>query len=299
MVEAVSPGLAKGDTIVRRRFVLCLVALVGAIGIAGCGQAEPSPLPTAPPDSRIDQILEKLDELEAQVAILSMPTTAPAVVEKPAPTQMPGTVVPAPTHVMMEEAKVQDVAIVENYAATRFFPRNIVVLKDIPVRLYLTRLHREHVNKFAIEPFYRSSEVILPGEIGVIEFTPDQVGEFKIHNVGHNFDAALVVVETEEERKRYIEERGKQMYALIHSVDDFRIFPERLLLQSGIPATIFNISLVAEHKVSIKPFYDPRDLNVRPKKITPIEFTPDRTGEFTIRHEIHGFTGDLIVDENK
>ena len=211
MVEAVSPLMAKGDTIVRTRFIKGLVALVAAIGIAGCGQAEPSPLPTATPDSRVDRILEKLDELgdrlielEAQAVILSVPIPTPAVVEKPAPIQMTGTLVPTPTHEMMEEAKVQDVAIIENYAATRFFPRNIVVLKDIPVRLYLTRLHREHVNKFAIEPFYRSSDVILPGEIGVIEFTPYQVGEFKIHNIGHNFDAALVVVETEEERKRYI-----------------------------------------------------------------------------------------------
>ena len=89
------------------------------------------------------------------------------------------------------------------------------------------------------------------------------------------------------------------MYALIHSVDDFRIFPDRLVVQSAIPATIFNISLVAEHKVSFKPFYDPSDFNVRPKNITPIEFTPNRTGEFTIRHENHGITGDLIVNENK
>ena len=139
MVEAVSPLMAKGDTIVRTRFIKGLVALVAAIGIAGCGQAEPSPLPTATPDSRVDRILEKLDELgdrlielEAQAVILSVPIPTPAVVEKPAPIQMTGTLVPTPTHEMMEEAKVQDVAIIENYAATRFFPRNIVVLKDIP-----------------------------------------------------------------------------------------------------------------------------------------------------------------------
>ena len=51
---------------------------------------------------------------------------------------------------MEMEEDIQEVSIIENYAANRFFPQNIVVLKDIPVRLYLTRLHREHVNRFTI-----------------------------------------------------------------------------------------------------------------------------------------------------
>ena len=92
----------------------------------------------------------------------------------------------------------------------------------------MTRLHREHVNRFTIEPFYSSSEVILPGEIGIIEFIPDQVGESKIRNVGHNFEADLVVVETEEEAKKRIADRGIQMYSLIHSVDDFRRYLQKV-----------------------------------------------------------------------
>ena len=133
----------------------------------------------------------------------------------------------------------------------------MVVLKDVPVRMYLTRLHREHINRFTIDPFYDSSEVILPGEIGVIEFVPDQVGEFKIRNVGHKFDATLVLVETVEEANRLKLERGRQMVALIHSVDDFRIFPDKLVLVKGLPARIHNISLVAEHQVSFGPFTRP------------------------------------------
>ena len=171
------------------------------------------------------------------------------------------------------------------------------VVKDIPVKLYLTRLHREHVNRFTIAPFYDSSKVILPGEIGLIEFLPDQVGEFKISNVGHNFHATLVVVETEKEAKIRIEERGVQMYSLIHSIDDFRIFPNRLVVQKGIRTRIHNISLITEHRVSIEPFDVPTDLNVRPKEISIVEFTPDKAGEFTIRHELHGFTGQFIVED--
>ena len=97
--------------------------------------------------------------------------TTPEPTPRPTPTPTPETIGKQPT--------AQEIAIIENYAATRFFPRWIVVIKDIPVRLYLTRLHREHVNRFTIEPFFSSSEVILPGEIGVIEFLPDQAGDTK------------------------------------------------------------------------------------------------------------------------
>jgi len=153
---------------------------------------------------------------------------------------------PAPTFGAHGES-IQEFAVIENYAADRFFPRWIVVLKDVPVRMYLTRLHREHINKFTIAPFLDSSDVILPGEVGVMEFVPDQVGEFKILNVGHGGEATLVVVETEEEAKQLISERGIQMYALIHSIDDFRMFPDKLVVQMGIPVTIHNISLIDQH----------------------------------------------------
>ncbi len=203
---------------------------------------------------------------------------------------------PAMDMTMMDGERVQELSIIENYAATRFFPQWIVVLKDVPVRMYLTRLHREHVNRFSIDPFYSSSEVILPGEIGLIEFVPDQVGAFKIRNVGHNFEADLVVVETLEEARQLVTERGRQMFSLIHSVDDFRIFPDRLVLQEGIPARIHNISLLADHQVSLRPFDDPAEINVRPREISIVDFTPRESGLFTIRHELHGFTGELVVE---
>ena len=137
---------------------------------------------------------------------------------------------------------VQEIGIIENYAANRFWSQHILVIKDIPVRLYLTRLHREHDNRFSIEPFYSTSEVILPGEVGVMEFVPDRVGEFKIRNIGHGAEADLIVVATAAEARSRIEERGIQMYALIHDVDEFRMYPETLVVQKDIFVAIHNIN---------------------------------------------------------
>jgi len=198
-----------------------------------------------------------------------------------------------------QETTVQEFAIIENYQATRFYPREIVVLKDIPVKLYLTRLHREHVNKFTISPFFSSSDVILPGEIGLIEFLPDQLGIFKIRNVGHNFEATLVVVATMEQARQHFVDKGVKMFALIQSVDDSRVFPETSFVVKDVPVKVFNISLTADHKVSIAPFYVADVINVRPREITSFDFTPDSTGEFTIRNEIHGLMGTLIVEESR
>ena len=231
--------------------------------------------------------------MKSMLKVMENATPTPEGMVEPTPT-------PTADAMVMEEPAIQEVAIIENYISdARFFPKVIVVLKDMPVRLYLTRLHREHVNKFTISPFFNSSAEVLPGQIGVIEFLPDRLGEFGIRNVGHNFEATLVVVESIEEKNKFYAERGKQMFALIHSVDEFRVFPDALVVQKDIPMTVFNIGLIAEHKVSFKPFHDPEDFNIGPRKITPINFTPNTAGDFTIRHEFHGFTGTLTVEEGE
>ena len=197
------------------------------------------------------------------------------------------------------EAKpaVQEFAILENYRATRFFPKEIVVLKDVPVKLYLSRLHREHINLFKILPWLTSTEVILPGQIGVIEFVPDQLGEFEIRNVGHSFEAKLLVVECIEQAKQRIVDKGVKMLALIHSTDDSQVFPEKSLVVKDIPVKIFNITLMAEDRISVAPFYVPDDINVRPQEINSFDFTPDSVGEFPIRDELRGFAGTLLVED--
>lgn len=210
--------------------------------------ADPSGLPERL--FALEQKLEALGTIEPMSMDMGTPGPAPDATMMTPATTPDATVMAAPTPTA-EAANgvpnIQEIGIIENYAATRFYPQNMVVLKDIPVKMYLTRLHREHVNRFTISPFYSSSAVILPGEIGVIEFVPDQAGEFKIRNVGHGFEATLIVVETEAERREYIAGRGKQMYAFIHSVDEFQIFPSQLVIQEGIPTTIFNIGIIAQH----------------------------------------------------
>ena len=73
--------------------------------------------------------------------------------------------------------------------------------------------------------------------------------------------------------------REKQVHALIHAMVDFYIFPDRPVVRKDVPATIHNISLIPEHRVSFAPFFVPDDTNIRPKGIIPIKFTPDETGE--------------------
>ena len=231
------------------------------------------------------------------------PTAAPiiqtvVVTATPLPTPTSRPTLESMADMMAEMPAVQEISIIENYTATRFWPRSIVVIKDIPVRLYLTRLHREHINRFSIDPFFSSTKEILPRKIGIIEFIPDQLGEFKISNVGHGFDADLIVVETREEANEYVAKRGIQMYALIHDVDKFRLFPETIVVQKDIPVTIHNISLVTEHQVSIEPYEMGEQINVKAGEVSRFEFTPDEVGEFTILHKIHGFTGTLIVEGN-
>ena len=74
------------------------------------------------------------------------------------------------------------------------------------------------------------------------------------------------------------------------------MYPETLTVQAGIPVTIHNISLIDQHQVSIESFQSPEDINVKPREVSRFEFMLEALGTFTIRHELHGFTGSLIVD---
>jgi len=276
------------------RSTICCLPILLALAILGCSaESKVTSTPERNPTPIIHTVV---------VTATPGPTATPiiqtvVVTATPLPTSTPRPTLEAMSGMMPGMSSVQEISIIENYAATRFWPRNIVVIKDIPVRMYLTRLHREHINKFTIEPFFSSTEQILPGEIGIIEFIPNQLGEFKISNVGHRFDADLIVVETQAEANEYVANRGTQMYALIHVVDQFRMFPETIVIHKDIPVTIHNISLVAEHQVSIGPYEMGEQINVFPREVTRFEFTPDTAGNFTILHKIHGFTGALIVED--
>ena len=276
------------------RLTIFCFAILPALTVLGCSAESivtvivtPTPGDNPTPIIHTVVVTATPGPIAAPIIHTVVVTATPLPTSTPRPTleAMPG---------MTED--FQEISIIENYTATRFWPRNIVVIKDIPVRMYLTRLHREHINLFTIDPFFSSTERILPGEVGIIEFIPNQLGEFKISNVGHRFDADLIVVETREEANEHVAGQGIQMYALIHDVDRFRLFPETIVVQKDIPVIIHNISLVTQHQVSIEPFEMGEQINVKPGELTRFEFTPDTVGEFTILHKIHGFTGTLIVE---
>jgi heme/copper-type cytochrome/quinol oxidase subunit 2 len=190
---------------------------------------------------------------------------------------------------------MQEFALLENYAATSFFPGTLVVLQNMPVRIYFSRLHREHVNRFSIQPFLESTDVILPGEVAVFEFVADRVGVFPIRNEGHGFEATLIVVTDEEAAVAAWSELGAQQLALIFRLEDERVFPPEVQLFEGIPARVFNLALGAEHRVSVPPFYVAQQPNVGPGEISTFDFTPDREGSFVIEDELHGLAATLTV----
>ena len=190
----------------------------------------------------------------------------------------------------------QEIATIENYAANKFFPNRVVVVRDVPLKLYVTRLHTEHVNRFTIEPFLESTKFFPPGTVGLEQFTPDQIGEFKMHNVGHGYEGDFIVVDTPEEANRRIAEMGVQEFSLIHDVEGGRIYPERIVVQAGIPVRIFNTSLSTTVTLSIEPFYRPAEANVFRRDITTFEFTPDKVGEFTIGYANYPVTAVLLVE---
>ncbi len=190
---------------------------------------------------------------------------------------------------------MQELALLENYAATSFFPDTILVRRGVPVKLYFTRLHREHVNQFAIEPFFSTSDVILPGEVATFEFLADVTGEFKIRNVGHGFEATLVVVENEQEEASMRAEAGIQEFAMIYNDGTPRLIPEGITVEKDIPVKVYNLAIDGQHRISVPPFYSPAAANVEPMEITTFEFTPNETGTFEILDELSGLVATLIV----
>jgi hypothetical protein len=187
------------------------------------------------------------------------------------------------------------VAEIENYAANRFYPDSFVVVQGVQVRLHITRLHQEHVNRFSIEPFVRSTAFVPPGTRGFIEFVPQQTGEFRIRNEGHGYEASLSVVGSTEELGARWTSRGLQEFSLIHDFNKSQLAPQRLVVQQGVPLKVYNTGLGGQDKVSVPPFYLPASTNVEPVKITVFEFTPAMAGEFPIIYERHKISGTLVV----
>ena len=234
----------------------------------------PTPTPTAPAPGE------------------GLPTPTPVLVAAPAPTVSPAAGAPL---VSSPLPGVQEVATIEDYSASRFYPDRLVVIKDVPLKLNMTRLHREHVNMFTIAPFVTSRDFFAPGTAGLVEFTPDQSGDFKMHNVGHRYEGDFIVVDSVEDARRRMAEVGVQEFSLIHDLEGGRIIPSRIIVQKDLRVRIYNTSLKGDERVSIEPFYIPQSDNIEHRKITSFEFMPDAAGEFVIRYDSHTVEGILVV----
>lgn len=93
-------------------------------------------------------------------------------------------------------AKIQEFEMSMNVFPTgKFSPDPLTVKKDIPVRLRMKALQREHLNQISIRPFLTNVALEPPGKVTTINFTPTQTGTFKIRNLGHDFEGTLIVVE--------------------------------------------------------------------------------------------------------
>ena len=302
---------ARGAYMLAPTLLLVLAALSVGCGGAGDSDATPAlttaaptatdstPAPAASPPTATDSTPAPAASPPTATDSTPAPTASPpgATDSTPAPTASPPTAsdsTPAPA-ASPPTATVQQLALLENYAATSFFPDTVVVLQNLPVRIYFSRLHSEHVNRFSIEPFLESSDVIFPGTVAVFEFVPDRVGTFRIRNRGHGFEATLIVVVDDEAAAATWADLGRQQVALIYREEDERVFPSEVQVFVDIPVLAFNLALEAEHQVSVPPFYVAQAPNVGPGEISTFEFTPDGKGSFVIGDELHGLQATLLV----
>ncbi len=98
-----------------------------------------------------------------------------------------------------------------------------------------------------------------------------------------------------------------QEFAVIHSLKELRLFPGTVTVKKGVKVRLFNIALDGAHpSVAISSDADGKNLvfgvkafNVETGKLTTVEFTPDKSGEFFISHKPHGhdIVGKLIVKD--
>ena len=218
----------------------------------------------------------------------AIPTATPTVVPVASPT-------PTANADSGDAAPVQEVATIENYRATKFFPPRMVVVHNVTVRLFVTRLHREHVNRFSIEPFLLSTEFYEPGTMGEEKLTPDRLGDFKMKNEGHGFQGDFIVVATVDEARKLASDRGVQELSIIHDLQGGSMSPSRIEVFKGILVRVYNTSLEGSDRVSIDQLYTPEEDNVKSGEITLFEFTPDTAGEFMIKYVNGGATGTLVV----
>ena len=87
-------------------------------------------------------------------------------------------------------------------------------------------------------------------------------------------------------------------YKLEQTVFPGKYSPDPLVVKKGEAVRILATTVDDEHvnRISIRPWVKASDI-LATGKVTVIEFTPDKVGDFKIRNIGHGFTGVLRVVE--
>jgi plastocyanin len=129
-------------------------------------------------------------------------------------------------------------------------------------------------------------------------FTFNSAGTFDYFCAIHPFMTATVIVTA-------TAEETVQEFALIHSLTDLKIYPATLTVKKGTKVRLFHTATDGSHPTVVissnengtEPVFGLPPFEVEVGKLTTVEFTPDREGEFFITHKTHAhdIVGKLIV----
>ena len=201
---------------------------------------------------------------------------------------------PAVMGIVAQAQPLQDLALIQRVYDPdgRYFPDPIVVQSGVPVRLNITTIQREHQNRVSIDPFFITSEPVVPGKVRAAVFTPEPPGEYTILNLGHGFTGTLFVMETAEEVAQKRREQGFQEFSLLYGTES--LYPQEIFVQRNVPLKLYNIGLREDHTVSFEPFLETAK-TITANDVTIVEFVPNRLGDFTIHDQTYDITARLVV----
>ena len=133
------------------------------------------------------------------------------------------------------------------------------------------------------------------------QFTFNTAGTFDYHCRFHPGMTGRIIVTGAQQPEEV------QEFSLIHSLKDLKIYPQTLTVKKGIKVRLFNTATDGSHPtVAISsddqgknPVFGVKPFDVEVGQLTIVEFTPDKTGDFFITHQLHGhaITSKLTVKD--
>lgn len=152
-------------------------------------EIHPAPLGSTTPVSDDEQKLEQPTEQEVPPVTNIPEADMPLINLEQEIAPVTETDIPPPS----APSGTQKFSLEQSVYPGSFTPDPLIVKLGIPVKLLVTTLHREHVNRISILPWVTTSDTLVPGKVTIVEFTPDQTGDFNIRNIGHGFEGVLKV----------------------------------------------------------------------------------------------------------